>query len=103
VLVVPPVALTPNVGASFTAVTVIVPVAVLLEYAVLPPFVLTSAVAPAVPLVWSHARYVTVAVPLKSAVGTKRTLVFASSPLSSRAALALTPVSVVHATPAFVE
>jgi hypothetical protein len=42
-------------GASFTAETVSVAIAVLLEYAVLPPFVLTSAVAPAVPLVWSHA------------------------------------------------
>ena len=44
-----------TVGASFTAVIVIVPVPVLLEYAVLPPFVVTAAVPPAVPLVWSHA------------------------------------------------
>ena len=65
-LVVPPVALrlTAITGASFTAVTVIVPVPTLLEKAVLPPFVVTSAVAPAVPLVWSHAWYVSVAVPL---------------------------------------
>jgi len=56
---VPPVALTVEAtaatGASFTAVTVIVAVSVLLENAVLRPFVVTSAVAPAVPLVWSHA------------------------------------------------
>ncbi len=65
-LVVPPVALKliPTTGASFTAVTVIVAVSVLLENAVLRPFVVTSAVAPAVPLVWSHAWYVSVAVPL---------------------------------------
>ena len=55
---------TVTTGASFTAVTVIVAVAVLPEKAVLLAFVLTSAVAPAVPLVWSHARYVIVAVPL---------------------------------------
>jgi hypothetical protein len=57
VLVVPPVALrlTAITGASFTADIVIVAVPVLLEYAVLPPFVVTAAVLPAVPLVWSHA------------------------------------------------
>jgi hypothetical protein len=48
----------------YAGVTVIVAVCVLLENAVLPPFVVTSAVDPGVPLVWSHARYVRVAVPL---------------------------------------
>jgi hypothetical protein len=40
-----------SVGASFTGSTVIVAVAVALENAVPPPFVVTSAVSPAEPLV----------------------------------------------------
>src|SRR5882757_4553321 len=49
--------------------------------AVDPPLVLTSAVLPAAPLVWSHARNVTplVTVPLKSALGTNRMRVLASA------------------------
>jgi hypothetical protein len=45
-------------GASLTAFTVTLAVAVAALNAVIPPLLLASAVAPAEPLVWSHARKV---------------------------------------------
>jgi hypothetical protein len=49
--------------------------AVAVEYAVVPPLVVVSAVLPAVPVVWSHARKVMplLTVPFQLALGTKRT------------------------------
>jgi len=50
-------------GGSATGLIVIVDVLVAVLNAVVPPLVVVSAVLPAVPLDWSHARKVIVAVP----------------------------------------
>jgi hypothetical protein len=64
-----------STGASFTAFTVMLLLTVALLNAVVPPFVVVSAVLPAVPLVWSHARNVIpfITVPFQFAFGTNRT------------------------------
>ena len=59
-------------GASLTAVTVMLAVSMAVLYAVLPPLVLTSTFVPGAPLVWSHARNVTVAVVPSRPLGTNR-------------------------------
>src|SRR5215467_14203289 len=71
--------------------------------AVVPPLLVTFAVFPAVPLVWSHARKVMplVTVPLKFAFGTKRTEVFASA-ASSRPTDADGEPNAVHVDPPLV-
>ena len=66
-------------GASLTAVTVIDAVSVAVLKAVVPPFVLTSTLVPALPLVWSQARNVTLAESAFCASGTKRSLSVARS------------------------
>ena len=53
-------AVSASTGASLTAVTVIVAVSVAVLKAVVPPFGAVSTLVPAVPLVWSQARKVTV-------------------------------------------
>jgi hypothetical protein len=74
-------------GASLTGLMAMLAVAVAVLNAVIPPLLVVSAVPPAEPLVWSHARNVMpLTVPLKSALGTKRTRVLASA--ASRRALA---------------
>ena len=66
-------------GASLTAVTVMLLLAVAALKAVEPPLVVVFAVRPAVPVVWSQARKVMplLTVPLQFAFGTKRTKVLA--------------------------
>src|SRR5438552_745268 len=61
-------------GASLTGVTVTDAVSVATLKALVPPLVVVSTVVPFVPLVSSQARRVIVALPLKSASGTKRIL-----------------------------
>ena len=63
-------------GASLTAVTVMLLLAVALLNAVEPPLLVVSAVRPAVPVVWSHARKLRpfVTVPFQLAFGTKRNI-----------------------------
>ena len=68
-----------NVGASLTAVTLMAIVSVAALKAEVPPLLLASATLPAVPLVLSQARKVSVALPLQSVAGTKRTLYVVSS------------------------
>ena len=70
-----------STGASFTAVTVMLLLAVAALKAVEPPLVVVFAVRPAVPVVWSQARKVMplLTVPLQFAFGTKRTKVWLSA------------------------
>src|SRR5438105_1761350 len=75
-----------STGSSFTGLMVIVAISTSALHVLEPPeFALTSSVPPAVPAVWSQARYVRVACPLNSGLGTKRNRVCASD-LSNRAA-----------------
>src|SRR5438552_1095722 len=59
-------------GASLTALMVMVAVPLALLNAVVPPLVVVLAVWPFTPEAWSQARKVKVAEPLKLALGTKR-------------------------------
>ena len=63
----------PRVGASFTAVTVMVAVSLAALKAVVPPLAVVSAVDPALPLVRSQARKVKLPVVAFAVFGTKRT------------------------------
>ncbi|MCY1280087.1 hypothetical protein D9M70_288610 [compost metagenome] len=85
-----------RVGASLTLVTLRVASAVPLENAVLPPLLLVSAVlrvalVDAVPMFWSQARKVRLAVPPLAPSGTKRNWVLADS--SRALALATLPTA----------
>ena len=65
---------TETLGSSFTELTTIVLVTSPALNAVTPPFVDVSPVSPTTPAVLSHARYLMVAAPKKSVLGTKRIL-----------------------------
>jgi len=79
-----------STGASLRARTVIEAVSLAVLKGVEPPLRLVSAVAPAVPVIWSHARKVmpSVTVPYQFQPGTKRIQV-AESAISSLAALSV--------------
>ena len=98
----PTVLLVPS-GASLTAVTVMPALAVAVENALVAPLVVVSAVAPALPLVWSQARKVIppARAPFQLASGTKRTEVLASA--ASRIAFtAVGAANAFHAPPLLV-
>src|SRR5256714_571125 len=84
-------------GASFTLVTVIFDVAVAVLKAVVPPLTVVSTLVPCVPLVWSQAQNVTLAVVPLAPSGTKRSLSVERNNRADELLTAPTPVQVVPA------
>src|SRR5262245_17201245 len=85
-----------TLGVSAIGVTTMPVLGVLVLKAVVPPLVEVSTFVPAVPVDWSQARSVSplVMMPLKFALGTNRTRVFASALSSSAELLETVPMSI---------